>query len=324
MAQTCATLLAENGHSVRLWSPFAESAEQLIQTRQNQRSIPGHQLPASVEITANDEDAFTDAELAVSAIITQYTRRVWKRLASYYPSGLPICSVAKGLENKTLLYPTQILRDALGGSPDAALPVAALAGPCIAPEVVRTLPATVTVACQNPALAEQVQRLFTRPYFRVYTNDDVLGTEIAAATKNIIAIAAGILDGLQAGDNAKAALITRGLSEIRRLGLAMGARAETFAGLAGVGDLVTTCISPVGRNRTFGQTIGQGATVQEALEQTHGTVEGLATTESVVALAARQNVEMPITLAVHEVLFCGKAPAKAIADLMNRPLKSEI
>ncbi|MGB2822747.1 MAG: NAD(P)H-dependent glycerol-3-phosphate dehydrogenase, partial [Phycisphaerae bacterium] len=172
-------------------------------------------------------------------------------------------------------------------------------------------------------LAERVQRLVSRPYFRVYTNSDLVGVEIAGATKNVIAIAAGILDGLAAGDNAKAALISRGLSEITRLGVALGARAETFAGIAGVGDLVTTCISPVGRNRSFGEAVGRGRGVRETLDATDAVVEGVATTASVVELARRHDVEMPITQAVHDVLFGGVSPGEAISRLMTRPLRAE-
>jgi glycerol-3-phosphate dehydrogenase (NAD(P)+) len=198
-----------------------------------------------------------------------------------------------------------------------------LSGPSIAPEIAAGLPATVTVAATATALAAKVQALISRPYFRVYTNADIVGVEIAGATKNVIAIAAGILDGLGAGDNAKAALLTRGLVEITRLGLALGANAKTFAGLAGMGDLVTTCISPLGRNRSLGEAIGKGKTTQEALAAARGVVEGVATTQSVVELARRLNVDMPITLGINAVLFEGQSPAAAITDLMNRPLKAE-
>jgi glycerol-3-phosphate dehydrogenase (NAD(P)+) len=238
------------------------------------------------------------------------------------PSDLPICSVAKGIENHTLLTPTRVLRDVLDAG-ETRRPIAALSGPSIAPEVARKLPATVTVASDDAAFARRVQRMFNRPYFRVYTNPDLIGVEIAGATKNVIAIAAGILDGLGTGDNAKAALLTRGLSEITRLGVALGARAETFAGLAGFGDLVTTCISPIGRNRSFGEAVGRGKTVADALGATESVVEGVATTASVVELAAKVGVDMPITRAVHAVLLGHRNPAQAIAELMARPLKQE-
>ena len=324
MGTLTAVLLAENGLRVRLWSAFPEQGRQTAEARENLRFLPGVTLPEAVEVCWDDERAFADAAWAVNAVPTQYIRGVWQRLKPACPGGLAICSISKGIENKTLLRPTQILRDVLDGDPHAASrPAAVLSGPCIAPEVARRLPATVVVASADAAFAEAVQQAASRPYFRVYTNDDLPGVELAGATKNVIAIAAGILDGLGAGDNAKAALLTRGLAEICRLGEAMGARPETFAGLAGMGDLVTTCISPVGRNRSFGEAIGRGATVAEALEATHSVVEGVPTTGSVVALAAQLGVEMPLTAAIGQVLFDGFSPREAIADLMARPLKAE-
>ena len=322
MGTLCAIMLAENGCKVRLWSAFADAAAELSATRENRKFLPGPRLPDLVEVTADDAAALDGAALALSAVPTQFIRGVWKRLSTHCPKSLAICSAAKGIENHTLLRPTQVLLDVLSGDPSARA-VAALSGPSIAPEVAEKLPATVVVASADEALAQQVQALISRPYFRVYTNPDLTGVEIAGATKNVIAIAAGILDGLGAGSNAKAALLTRGLVEITRLGLAVGAQAETFAGLAGLGDLVTTCISPVGRNRTFGEAVGRGQTVEEALAATNSVVEGVATTKSVVELAAREKVDMPLTQAVHDVLFAGRKPAAAIAELMRRPLKAE-
>jgi len=323
MATVCAKLLTANGHPVRLWSAFALQAEQLAAERENRRFLPGVAIPEAVQITADDAEAFAGAAWAVSAVPTQFIRGVWARLKGRYPAGLPICSVAKGIENDTLLRPTQVLAEVLTGSADSAGPLAAISGPCIAPEVAAGQPTTVVAASTQPQLARRVQQLFTAPSLRVYTNADLLGVEIAAATKNVIAIAAGILDGLAAGDNAKAALLTRGLAEITRLGVAMGGRRETFAGLAGLGDLVTTCVSPHGRNRSLGEAIGKGKTLAEALAATASVVEGVATTTSVLALASRHGVEMPITRAVGEVLFAGKAPREAIADLMTRTPKAE-
>ena len=319
MGTLCAVMLVENGHSVRLWSAFPEAAEELSASRENRRFLPGVKLPDAVMVTGEDSAAFADAELAVCAVPTQFIRPVWRRLAGFYPPGLPICSVAKGIENDTLLRPSQVLAEVL----DDPGPLAALSGPSIAPEVARRLPATVTVAATDAEFAARVQDCISRPYFRVYTNPDMVGVEMAGATKNVIAIAAGILDGLQAGDNAKAALLARGLAEITRLGVAMGARTETFAGLAGVGDLVTTCISPVGRNRSFGEAVGSGQSIEDALAARDCVVEGVATTRSVVQLADNHDVKMPITRAVHDVLFAGKAPADAVSGLMARPLRAE-
>ncbi len=323
MGSLCAILLAENGHTVRLWSAFPDAAESLAQSRENRRFLPGCRLPENVEVVCEAARALEDADLAVQAVPTQFVRWWWDKVRDHCSSGLPICSVAKGIENKTLLRPTQIVLDVLDSSTDSPRAVAALSGPCIAPEVAHKLPTTVTVASADSDLAEHIQHLFSRPYFRVYTNADMIGVEAAGATKNIIAIAAGILDGLAAGDNAKASLLTRGLAEITRLGVALGARPETFAGLAGFGDLVTTCVSPVGRNRSFGEAVGKGLTVQEALARTNSVVEGVATTVSVVELADRLDVEMPITQAVHSVLFAGRSVRDAILELMSRPLKAE-
>lgn len=324
MATLCAIMLAENGHAVRLWSAFPETAEELGRTRENRRFLPGHRLPETVEVTADDAVALKGADVAIQAVPTQFIRTWWTRLARHCAPDLPICSAAKGIENRTLLRPSQVVLDVLGDADSSPRAVAALSGPSIAPQVARRLPATVTVAANRPGFAEQIQALFHRPYFRVYTSEDLIGVEVAGAIKNVVAIAAGILDGLGAGDNAKAALVTRGLAEITRLGVAMGARRETFAGLAGVGDLITTCISPEGRNRSFGEAVGRGKTVEQALAATQSVIEGVATTASVVELAARLGVAMPITQAVHSVLFAGRAPRDAIAELMSRPLRAEI
>ncbi len=320
MGTVCALLLAENGHAVRIWSAFPDQAAQMSEDRENKLFLPGYPLPSNIEVSGEEGEAFQGARIALSAVPTQFIRAVWSRLAPHCPDGLPVFSVAKGVENKTLLRPTQILGEVLD-APESRFAV--LSGPSIAPEIARHLPATVASAAIDPALAEWIQTLITRPYFRVYTNPDVKGVEIAGATKNVIAIAAGILDGMKSGCNAKAALLSRGLAEITRLGEALGASPATFAGLAGVGDLVTTCTSPVGRNRSFGEAIGTGMTVEEALSATRSVVEGVATTESVIALAARSGVEMPITEAVYRILFEAVPPDEAIRQLMNRPLKAE-
>jgi glycerol-3-phosphate dehydrogenase (NAD(P)+) len=319
----CAIMLAENGHAVRLWSAFPEAAAKTAAARENATFLPGHRLPENVAVTGDDAAALEGAEMIVSAVPTQFMRGVWQRLAGHYAGGTPLCSVTKGIENHTLLRPTQIVLEVLEAAGRPRPVVAALSGPSIAPEIADRLPATVAVASSDARVAEHLQRLFNRPYFRAYRNPDVVGVEIAGATKNVIAIAAGILDGLRCGDNAKAALLTRGLAEITRLGVAMGARAATFAGLAGVGDLVTTCFSPVGRNRSFGEAVGAGRSVQEALAATPSVVEGVATTASVVELAARLGVDMPITKAAEAVIFAGRSPADAVAELMSRPLKAE-
>jgi len=323
MGTLCSKLLAEKGCRVRMWSAFPEQAAELRATGENRRFLPGVRLPEAVEITDDAGEAFAGADLVISAVPAQFTRDVWGRLRDHCPAQVPICSVTKGIERKTLLRPTQILLEVLTGSVEGARPMAVLSGPCIAHEVARGLPATVVATSRDPALALDIQSLFTTRYLRVYTNPDPVGVELAGATKNVIAIAAGILDGLGSGDNAKAALLTRGLVEITRLGVKLGGARETFSGLAGLGDLMTTCVSPHGRNRSFGEAIGRGASPAEAMRGIPGQVEGVATTESVVELSEREQVEMPITRAVHAVLFGARRPADAIVQLMSRPPKSE-
>jgi len=252
---------------------------------------------------------------------TQYLRGVWKRLAPYLPPDVPIVSVSKGIENESLLRPTQIIGDSFSGK--SSHTTVALSGPNIASELAKYLPATAVAACDDQKVAERVQQAFSTQWFRVYTNDDVVGVELAGATKNIIALAAGILDGLAAGNNAKAALVTRGLVEITRLGVAMGAKPATFQGLAGIGDLITTCVSPEGRNRSVGEQIGKGRKLDEILANMASVAEGVPTTKSVVKLARQFNVEMPITESVYQILFEGKDAIDALTDLMSRNPKPE-
>lgn len=328
MATVCALLLESRGAAVTLWGATPENMAELIQTRENRKYLPGYRLPESIRITSDDAQALADCELIVTAIPTQFMRKTWKRLAPHTPAGVPIASVSKGIENDTLLRPTQIIADVLASQgqdhPDRkARPLAAISGPSVADEMARCLPATVCAASDDEELGRLIQRTFNCHWFRVYTNNDLLGVELAGATKNVIALAAGILDGLQAGINAKSALLSRGLAEITRLGLAMGARQETFFGIAGVGDLATTCFSPTGRNRTCGELLGKGRKLEEVLSTIHGVVEGVPTTKAVVALAEKYRVEMPITQAIHKVLFEGLDPIEGIASLMSRELKHE-
>ncbi|HVT83507.1 MAG TPA: NAD(P)H-dependent glycerol-3-phosphate dehydrogenase [Phycisphaerae bacterium] len=323
MATVCSILLTSGGVDVTMWGAFEESIERLIQNRENEKFLKGVKIPRQVRLTANDADAFANCSLVVSAIPTQYMRSVWKRLRPHLPAGAPIISVAKGIENETLLRPTQIIADVVSPGVTCPWKLAALSGPNIAGELARYLPATAVAASEDQALAQRVQQLFSTQWFRVYTNTDVVGVELAGATKNIIAIAAGILDGLSAGNNAKAALVTRGLVEISRLGVAMGAQPGTFNGLAGLGDLITTCVSPEGRNRTVGEQLGKGRKLDDILSSMDSVAEGVPTTRSVRQLARRFNVEMPITEAVYEVLFEGKDVLHALSDLMSRDPKPE-
>jgi glycerol-3-phosphate dehydrogenase (NAD(P)+) len=318
--------------SVRMWGYDSEQLKQIEESGENRKFLPGYKLPDSLVFEADDERIMTGADLIISAVPCQFMRGIWKRLRSYVPEGVPIVSVAKGIENDTLLCPTQIIAEVLSLGPfDDAQgrlkpqndKLVVLSGPTIADELARKLPATACVASADEQLARDVQQTFNTSWFRLYTNTDILGVELAGAMKNIIAIAAGIIDGTGAGDNAKAALLSRGLTEITRLGIACGARPQTFAGLTGLGDLVTTCISPKGRNRSFGERVGKGQSAEQARRATDSVIEGVDTCKSVVALAERYNVEMPITEAVYQVLFESKPVEKAIADLMKRRLKAE-
>jgi glycerol-3-phosphate dehydrogenase (NAD(P)+) len=323
MATVCAMLLAQNGHGVSMWGAKHASIAALKESRENNRLLAGVRIPDQVRLTADDADCFSNATMILSAVPTQYLRAVWNRLAEFVPANVPIVSVSKGIENQTLLRPTQVINDVLGEESKWRGELAALSGPNIAAEMAKYLPATAVVASANGALATRVQSIFRTQWFRVYTNTDAIGVELAGATKNVIAIAAGILDGLQAGDNAKAALVTRGLVEITRLGLAMGAIETTFHGLAGLGDLLTTCVSPLGRNRHVGEQIGRGRALQAVLAEMESVAEGVPTTLSLMQLAARHQVEMPITQAVHAVLFEGKDVRFALTDLMTRDAKPE-
>jgi glycerol-3-phosphate dehydrogenase (NAD(P)+) len=319
MGSVCAILLCQKGFAVRMWGYDAEQLAQIEKRRENFRFLPGYKLPTSLVFEPEDCEILKGAELIISAVPCQYMRSVWQRLKNYVSVSVPIVSVTKGIENDTLLRPSEILSDVINKD----IKVVALSGPTIADELVRKLPATATAASVNERLAGMVQEIFSTLYFRIYRNNDIVGVELAGAMKNVIAIAAGIIDGIKAGDNAKAALVCRGLAEITRLGLAMGAKEQTFAGLSGLGDLVTTCISPMGRNRSFGQRIGTGMTVKQAIEFTESVIEGIDTCKSVIGLAGKYGVDMPITDAVYQILFEGKSVSAAIEELMARKLKAE-
>lgn len=318
MGTMCALLLARRGTHVTLWGVSPEHIATLRREGQNNRYLPGHLFPESLKLVSDPSGAFDDPALIVSAVPCQYMRSVWRSFAEHVPRDVPVLSVAKGIEIGTLLRPTAIIEDCVG-----EVSVGCLSGPCLAPEVAAEKPASVVVAFEDPASATLVQAGFSTDFLRVYTSNDLIGVELAGALKNVIALAAGISDGIDAGDNAKAALVTRGLVEITRLGVALGASRDTFRGLAGVGDLFTSCASNIGRNRTAGERIGRGATVDEVLASTPSIIEGIPTTRSVLELAARHNVEMPIVSGVASVLFEGRRPYDCIVELMRRRLRSE-
>ncbi len=318
MGTMCAELLATNGAQVMLLARAEEPVHEVFGDRENRRYLPGLRLSERITPTNDVAAAFRRPELVISAVPCQYLRAAWRQYGRRVAAGVPLGSVTKGLEIATRARPSEIIREFVPSSP-----IAVISGPNIARELARCLPATVVVACEDGAVAEQIQQALGTSWFRVYTSTDVIGVELAGALKNVIAIAAGILDGLHAGDNAKAALVTRGLVEITRLGVALGARPETFAGLAGVGDLITTSVSPYGRNRSAGERIGRGVAVEQVVAESTAVIEGIPTTRAVLDLAARHGVDMPITRAVYDVLFEGKPPLQAITELMRRPPKPE-
>jgi len=319
MGSVCGKMLCEKGLDVTMWGHDADQLARIAAKRENVLFLPGHRLCDSLKFQADDAGAMVDAQLIVSAIPCQFTRQVWQRLKKHTPPDVPVVSVTKGIETDTLLRPTEIIAEVIG----TRRGYATLSGPTIADELAAGMPATATAASPDEELARAIQYTFNSSWFRVYTNNDLLGVELCGAVKNVIAIAAGIIDGTGFGDNAKAALLTRGLAEIKRLGLAMGAKEQTFSGLSGLGDLVTTCISPKGRNRSFGERLGRGMTAQEALDATRSVVEGVATCSGVLALARRYGVEMPICAAIGEVISGRKTVREALNDLMTRRLKAE-
>jgi len=319
MGLVLADALIQAGHEVAVWGPFEAVVRRLAETRENPGRMPGFHLREEALVCVDAAEAFEGAFMAVNAIPTQFIRPVWTRVGGAMPAGAPVVSVAKGIENKTLLRPSEVLTDVV---PAMGAPCA-LSGPTIAAELAARQPAVLVAASDDAELAREVQQTFSVPWLRIYAGDDLLGVELAGACKNVIALAAGICDGLQLGDNAKSAVLARGLAEITRLGLAMGASAETFYGVAGVGDLATTCFSPHGRNRTCGEALGRGVTLDAYQADSDSVVEGVATSISIASLASQHRVDMPIAATVHAVLFEGLTPAEGVERLMRRASGAE-
>ena len=319
MGTVCAMLLCSNGINVKMWGHSKQQLDKFDAARENTLFLPGYKLPENLTFDANDETAMADAQMIVSAIPCQFARNIWQRLKPNVPYGVPILSITKGLEIATLERPSEIISKTI----DDGRTVGVLSGPNIADELVRGLPGSACVVSSDNDFAHEAQQSFNTSTFRVYTNDDVIGVELAGAMKNVIAIAAGIIDGKKLGDNAKAALLARGLREISRLGEALGAKSQTFSGLTGLGDLVTTCISPMGRNRSFGELIGKGVAARDALSATNSVVEGEATCRAVYKLAKELNVDMPITQAVYRIVTSELTVEQALEQLMQRGLKAE-
>lgn len=314
-----AILLNNNGHSVKVWSVFSEEIDMLKEKREHERCLPGVKLPEALDFTADTEYAVTGADVIVLAVASPYTRSTAKLFAEYVKEGQYIVNVGKGIEEATLMPLCEVVEEEI---PQAV--VAVLSGPSHAEEVGRGIPTTCVVGTHEKKDAEYLQNIFMSDVFRVYTSPDMLGICIGGALKNVIALAAGIADGLGYGDNTKAALITRGIAEISRLGVAMGANEATFMGLSGIGDLIVTCASMHSRNRRAGILIGKGYTMDEAMDEVKMVVEGVYAAKAAYKLAQKYNVEVPIVEQVNEVLFNNKKASEAVGELMLRDKKIEI
>lgn len=317
---TLSILLYDNGHEVKLWFRREDYLDKVKITRENYFYLPGVKIPEGILLTSDLNEALNGSDIVVLAVPTQHIRNIIKREEFKAHKAKVIVNVAKGIENETLMRVSEIIEDIFQSDENYCV----LSGPSHAEEVVLKKPTAVVVASLNKDLAQFVQSAFMNGYFRVYTSDDVIGVELGGALKNIIAIATGIADGIGFGDNARAALMTRGIAEIVRLGVAMGAKLETFAGLSGIGDLIVTCTSKYSRNRFVGEQIGKGKKLDEVLKNMVMVAEGVWTTISAVELSKKYNVEMPITNVVYDILFNDKDPIKATYELMGRTAKPEI
>ncbi|MDD7740658.1 MAG: NAD(P)H-dependent glycerol-3-phosphate dehydrogenase [Fusicatenibacter sp.] len=312
-------LLCDNGHEVTVCSENKEEVRMLAENHEHQTKLPGVLLPEQMKFTSDMEAALSGRDVLVMAKASPYVRSTAKKYAEVIPDGQLIVNVAKGVEENTLMTMSQIIETEI---PTAN--VAVLSGPSHAEEVGRRLPTTIVVGAQKKETALYVQNLFMNPVFRVYTSPDITGIELGGSLKNVIALAAGIADGLGYGDNTKAALITRGIAEITRLGIAMGAHAETFYGLSGIGDLIVTCASVHSRNRKAGYLIGKGYTMEQAMKEVRMIVEGVYSAKAGLTLSEKYGIETPIIKAVNEVLFQEKKPKDAVDELMQRMKKDEL
>ncbi len=313
-----AMLLGNNGHEVTLWSALAPEVEVLRKERELKDKLPGIKLPDTVFVEDDLQASCTGKELIVFAVASPYVRKTAKMAKPYIAAEQKIVNVAKGIEEHTLDTLTDILKEELPGAD-----IAVLSGPSHAEEVSRGIPTTCVVGAESKATAYFVQDVFMSERFRVYTSPDIIGIELGGSLKNVIALAAGIADGLGFGDNTKAALMTRGIAEISRLGMAMGGQLETFAGLSCVGDLIVTCTSKHSRNRNAGYLIGQGYSMQAAMDEVKQIVEGVYSAKAALALSQKFNVEMPIVEQINQVLFEAKSPEEAVSDLLLRDKRRE-
>ena len=314
-----ALLLHKNGHQVTVWSISEEEVEMLSTKREHESKLPGVRIPDDMEFTSDLAKAVKDKDFIVMAVPSPFTRSTAKSMSPYIPEGQIIVDVAKGIEEDTLMTLSQQIEQEI---PQAD--VAVLSGPSHAEEVGRGIPTSVVIGAKTKKTAEYLQSMFMNEVFRVYTSPDILGMELGGSLKNVIALAAGIADGLGYGDNTKAALITRGIAEIARLGVEAGGALESFTGLTGIGDLIVTCASIHSRNRKAGYLIGQGMSMQEAMDEVKMVVEGVYSTKAAVKMGKKYGVSTPIIEEVNKVLFEGKNPGEAVRDLMLRDSKPEI
>lgn len=319
---TIANMLALNGHNVALWVFEADLCQRIVSNRTNDLYLPGTTLSENIRATNSIRDAVSGMEIIVSAAPAQVVRRVISSAVQYIPEDAVIVSLSKGIEESTLMLMSDLMRDVLPRTMHRNL--CFLSGPSFAREVAEKMPTAVVIASENKDAGHKAQKVFSTPYFRVYTHDDVTGVELGGAVKNVIAISTGIADGLGYGYNSRAAIITRGLAEISRLGIKMGANPLTFSGLAGLGDLVLTCTGELSRNRTVGYKIGKGATLEEATNGVPTVAEGVATARAVCQLSKKLGVEMPISEHVYRILYEGMPAKDAVISLMSRDPREEL
>jgi glycerol-3-phosphate dehydrogenase (NAD(P)+) len=311
-------LLAGKGHDVTIWTKIENEARMLEENRKDMKNLPGAQLPDSVKITLDLEDACKNRDLIVMAVASPYIRSTSHIAKPFIKEGQIIVNVSKGIEDGSLHTLSEVIMEEI---PQAD--IAVLSGPSHAEEVSRGVPTTIVVGAQTKETARFIQDIFMTEVFRVYTSPDIIGIELGGSLKNVIALAAGIVDGLGFGDNTKAALMTRGMAEISRLGVTMGGKIETFAGLSGFGDLFVTCTSKHSRNWNAGNLMGQGKSMEEAMKEVNQVVEGVNSAKAALALAIKNNVEMPIVEQINLVLFDNKSPNEALADLLVRDKRKE-
>lgn len=313
-----AVMLNRYGHEVTMWSRKEEAVQEIRETGENKRYLPGIAVDQSIFVTSDKERGVKDAEIIISAVPSKAVRETMTKFAPYFKKGQVIVNVAKGLEQESLLRLSQVIEECV-----PQCQVCVLSGPSHAEEVGKDIPTACVIAAKNESVGKMVQEEFMNPNFRLYTNTDVIGVEIGAALKNVMALAAGMSDGLGFGDNTKAALMTRGMAEMKRLGIAMGGESETFSGLSGIGDLIVTCTSMHSRNRRAGILLGEGKSLETTLEKINMVVEGVNTVQAACEMARQHGVSMPITEEIYQVLFQDKNVRSAVLDLMTRVGKPE-